>query len=127
MRVLTTLLFVLVGLVNIAPVVGVLGAAQLEALYGQAIADQELLLLLRHRAVLLGLLGGLLMFAAFRPPLRTVATVAGILSMGSFCWLALPLEVHGQALQRVFWIDVAAMLLLILAWCLDRSTLLRAG
>jgi hypothetical protein len=120
--ILTALLFVLVGLVNITPVIGVLGAAQLEALYGQPFTDHGLLLLLRHRAVLFGLLGGLLILAAFRPSLRKVATVAGTLSMASFCLLALPLESHDQVMQRVFWIDVIAIALLILAWWLSRKT-----
>ncbi len=121
MRGLITTLFLLVGLINVTPVIGVLGAAQLETLYGQPFADRGLLLLMRHRAVLFGLLGALLILAAFRPPLRTAATAAGLLSMASFCLLALPLEVHDQTVQRVFWIDIIGILLLLFAWWLSKK------
>jgi hypothetical protein len=120
MRILVATLFVLVGLINFMPVIGVLGTAQLETLYGQSFVKHDLLLLMRHRAVLFGLLGGLIIFSAFRSALRDAATAAGLFSMASFCWLALPLEVHNQTLQQVFWIDAVAILLLLLAWWLSR-------
>jgi hypothetical protein len=121
MNIAARLLFLLVGVINALPVVGVLGAAQLESLYGQPVDDPDLLLLMRHRAVLFGLLGGLLIAAAFRPGLRTVATLAGGISMSAFCFLALPLESHGASLQRVFWADVVALPMLAIAWWLSRS------
>jgi hypothetical protein len=66
--------------------------------------------------VLFGLLGALLIAAAFRPPLRTVAAIAGLVSMLTFAWLALPLAEHNAAIQRVFWIDIVASVLLASAW-----------
>lgn len=114
-------LFVVVGIINVLPAMGVLGAAQLESLYGREIPDPDLLLLLQHRAVLFGLLGGMLIAAAARPALRGIATLAGTVSMASFCLLALPLAAHGPGLQRVFWMDVAALALLGLAWWLTRT------
>lgn len=109
---LVTAAFIVAGLINLYPVIGVLGVATLQSLYGQAFAGDELLLLLRHRAVLFGLLGGLLILAAFKPRLRRLALVAGLVSMLSFIALALPLQAHGAELQRVFWADVIASLLL---------------
>jgi hypothetical protein len=119
MRFAVTALFVIVGLINFTPVIGVLGAARLESLYGQPFVGEDLLLLLRHRAVLFGLLGGLLIAAAFRPALRTVAAVAGLVSMVAFVVIALPIDAHGAALQRVFWADVIATPLLALGWWLS--------
>lgn len=110
-----TVLFVLVGLINLYPVTGVLGAGRLEALYGLPVAGEELLLLLRSRAVLFGLLGAFLLIAAWRPPWRMPAAIAGFVSMLSFLWLALPLEAIGHALQRVFWADVIGSVLLLVA------------
>jgi hypothetical protein len=101
-----TIAFVAVALLHLYPAVGVLGAARLEALYGLPIATAELELLLRHRAVLFGLLGALLLAAAWHAPLRGVALVAGMVSMGSYVALALPLDAHGPAIARVFWADV---------------------
>jgi len=121
MRALTATLFIIVGLVNLTPLIGVLGATQLEALYDQPFAGKDLLLLLRHRAVLFGLLGGLLIVAAFRPAIRSVAAVAGLVSMVSFLGLAFPIDTLGPALQRVFWADMIATPLLAVAWWFSRS------
>lgn len=113
-------LFVIVALINLTPLVGVLGAAQLASLYGQPVTDDDLLLLLRHRAVLFGLLGALLLAAAVRRELHAIATVAGLVSMGTFCFLAWPIVDLAAPIQRVFWIDVVAIPLLAAAWWLGR-------
>ena len=116
MRHIATVLFNLAGLVNLMPVVGVLGAARLEALYGFPLAGDDLLLLMRHRAVLFGVLGAFIVVAAFRVQWRAIATIAGLISMLSFVLLALPLDVHGEAVRRVFWVDVIASVLLLLGY-----------
>jgi hypothetical protein len=121
MRHLATILFVLVGLVNFVPIVGVLGAERLEAVYGVPITHHDLLLLLRHRSVLFGLLGGLLIFAAFRPQWRPLATVAGLVSMITYLLLAWPIPAHGVAVQKVFWADAVATVLLIAAYLISRN------
>jgi hypothetical protein len=108
-------LFVVVAIVNLLPLSGVLGAARLEALYGLPMQDPGLLLLMRHRAVLFGLVGGLILVAAFVPTLRVVAALIGLGSLLSFVVLALPPGVHGAPLQRVFWVDLVASLLLAVA------------
>ena len=110
---LITALFVAAGLVNLLPVAGVLGAERLEALYGLPFAGDDLLLLMRHRAVLFGLLGAFIIAAGFRKLWRVPAAVAGLISMLAYMLLALPLAAHNAAIQRVFWIDAAAVLLLL--------------
>lgn len=112
-------LFIVVAIVNLLPASGVLGATRLEALYGIPFEGEDLVLLMRHRAVLFGLVGGLLLAAAFRPALRPVVAAVGLGSMLSFVLLALPGE-HGAAIQRVFRVDVAAIAVLVLAVVLDR-------
>ena len=61
------LLLIIVGLINMIPVLGVLSAQRLQGLYGLAELDSELSLLLRHRALLFGLLGSVIVFSAFVP------------------------------------------------------------
>ncbi len=119
-RLLATLFFVLVGAVNLLPVVGVLGVDRLESLYGFSVDGEELPLLLRHRAVLFGLLGAFIVLAAFRTQWRPAATLAGLVSMISFAALALPIEAHNEAMQRVIWIDVGAIVLLVIAYGLSK-------
>jgi hypothetical protein len=122
MRQLSTALFVIVAVVNLVPLAGVLGAERLLALYGLSLSGADLLLLMQHRAVLLGLVGGLLLVAAFRPRLRTAAAVMGLGSMLSFLGLAWPLQEHGPAIQKVFFADVVASVVLVVAlWVSQKS------
>lgn len=101
------------GGVHLLPLLGVLGAARLEQLYGLRIENPDLLLMMRHRALLFGLLGALLVAAAFRPAWQGLALVAAWVSVLGFVLLA-PSGL-APALQRVWWIDVALLPLLALA------------
>lgn len=108
---------VVVAVIHALPVVGVLGAGKLVQLYGSPVQDAGLELLLRHRAVLFGLLAGFLGWAALRPDLHRPALVAGLASVTSFLLLAW-LQRDGAlsaALLRVVWVDVAALGLLVVA------------
>jgi len=99
-------LYLLVGLGNLLPVVGVLSAARLEALYGVALGEPNLLVLMRHRAVLFAIVGALLIAAAFRSAWRAAALMAGFVSMLSFVALAwLVGDVNGE-LRRVAVVDL---------------------
>lgn len=119
MRLFVRAAFLLAGLVNLYPLTGVLGAGALEALYGRGFAEPELLLLMRHRAVLFGLLGGLLVAAAWRPAWRGPATLAGLVSMLSFVALAGPPQELAAALGRVYLADIVASALLLAGWWLS--------
>lgn len=115
---------VVAGLLHLLPAVGLRGASQLHRLYGIAVDQPELLLLLRHRALLFGVLGAGLIAAAFWPPLRTAMLVAGLLSTAGYCALAFAEPALAAPLRRVAWIDVpiVAALLAVLAMQL-RGTL----
>ena len=123
MGALVTTLYLVAALINLAPVSGVFGAARLEVLYGLPFADPNLLVLMRHRAVLFGIVGVLLAVAAFVPGIRTIATVAGLISMVSYIvvvWLVGPSEIN-DALRRVMWVDVVGIVALVAAVLIDRG------
>ena len=80
-------LIVLAGIINFLPVMGVFSAARLETLYRVDIADPTLEILLRHRAVLFGVIGGFMIAAAFRQRFHLPAIIAGLIAMLSFLWL----------------------------------------
>jgi len=126
MRRLSSALVLLAGVVNLLPVSGAISAARLEALYGVAFREPNLVVLMRHRALLFGIVGVLLVVSAFRPALRTAGLAAGLFSMLSFvaiAWLAG--EVNAE-LRRVAVVDVVASAALIFAAVLDARTA-RAG
>lgn len=115
MRRLVPLLLLLAGVIHLLPVAGVLGAPQLQRLYGVAIDDPNLLILLQHRAVLFAIVGGLLLAAAFKSAWRGLAIAAGLVSVGSFLLLAWQIGGYNTHIARVVWADVAALVLLLLA------------
>ena len=125
LRHFATIAFVLAGLVNLYPLVGVLGADNLKSLYGVAIKNGDVLLLLRHRAVLFALIGGLLLYAAFRPAWRRFALIAGLTSMLTFLVLAFPFGGRSKELQQVFWVDLVAVIVLIAGAWLSSSSMSR--
>ncbi len=102
----------LAGVVNTLPLIGVLGGERLQALYGLGFDDPSLRILMRHRAVLFGLLGGAMIAAAFIPAWRLPLALAGLASMLSFIAIA-ALEGGGNAaVRRVVITDVMASVLL---------------
>ena len=52
-----TFCLVVVGLINLAPVLGVVSAQKLEAAYSVTMAGNDLAILMRHRALMFGILG----------------------------------------------------------------------
>lgn len=104
------LALVLVGLGNVLPLVGVLSAARLQALYGVAIEDPVLLLLMRHRAVLFGLLGGFVLASIAWPSWRVPALWLALLSMLAFVLLAGWDGQGSMAIRKVFWVDLFLIL-----------------
>lgn len=112
MRHLVLVTLIAVGLIHLLPLSGVLGPERLATLYGVSTADPSLLILLRHRAVLFGLLGAFMVFAAFRRPLWNLALAAAFVSLTSFIALAWSVGGYNAHLARVVAVDLAALVLL---------------
>ena len=106
---LVAVLLLIVGIIHLLPVVGVLGGDRLNSLYGLNLDEPNLQILMRHRAVLFGLLGALLIAAAFLPGLRTLALLAGLVSVVSFLLLAWGTPLYNEALRRVVVADWIAL------------------
>lgn len=108
------------GAIHLMPLPGLLGAAMLERLYGVAFEDPSVVLLLRHRALLFGLLGAGLVIAIARRAWRGPMIVAGLVSTSAFLLLAWPGPLS-DPLQRVVIADVIALLALLVAGWLGRT------
>lgn len=115
---LCAILLVAVGLLNLYPLVGVVSADKVNDLYGVVVDSPDLETLMRHRAVMLGLIGALLLLAAFRPPLQMLAATIGLASMLSFVIIALMVGGTGELVGRVVMADtigsVAALAVILL-------------
>ena len=105
-----SIILVLVGLMNFYPVIGVLSADTLRNLYGVIILDNDLLILMRHRAILFGIIGIFMVMSAFRPNLQPSAIVVGLISMMAFIGLALGTGELGEPIQKVMIADLIGSL-----------------
>lgn len=109
MKYLVSAMLIVVGVIHLLPLSGVLGSARLTSLYGLDLNEQSLEILMRHRAVLFGLLGAFMIFAAFKPAYQTVAFVGGFISVLSFLYLAWSVGGYNAQVGRVVLADVVAL------------------
>lgn len=103
---------IIAGIINLLPLAGALGADNLRSLYGLASITPDLEILLRHRAILFGLVGSLLIAAAFVPGLQLAALLIGGVSMASFIVIALLVGTFGAPIRTIVLADVVGLLAL---------------
>jgi hypothetical protein len=116
MKYLVSISLLLVGIIHLLPLSGVLSAERLFSLYGIVFDEPNLEILMRHRAVLFGLLGGFLMLAAFKPAFQLAGLVAGFVSVVSFLYLAFSVGGYNEHIARVFLADIVALALLVVGF-----------
>lgn len=80
----TALAFAVVGGIHLMPVAPVFVPETLSRLYGIAPTDTTLLVLMRHRAILLALVGILCLWAVWWPPVRPAALLAAAINIVGF-------------------------------------------
>jgi hypothetical protein len=110
-------MLIVVGIIHLLPLSGVLGAERLAGLYGLSFEEANIAILMRHRAVLFGLLGAFLIHAAFRPALQPLAFVAGFVSVASFLGLAYEVGGYNAGVARVVAADWVALACLAVGAC----------
>lgn len=102
------------AIIHLAPLPGLAGTAQLQSLYGLAGIDAPTEFLLRHRALMFGLDGALLLAALARTHLRMTAIVLTLASDIGFLLLATTTALSPQLL-RVAAFDAVSILALTVA------------
>jgi hypothetical protein len=126
MRYILPATLMVVGIIHLLPLTGVLGVPRLQSLYGVTIADPNLEILMRHRAVLFGILGAFLVYAAFRPGSQLAALIAGAVSVISFLVIAGIVGGYNAGIARVVTADIVAVVCLLIgafAYWKDRATI----
>lgn len=109
MRYLISTSLIIIGIIHLLPLSGVLGAERLFVLYGVTLDDPNLVILMRHRAVLFGLLGTLFLIAAFKPSLQALAFAFGFLSVVPFLCLAWSAGNYNLQISRIVLADLIAL------------------
>jgi len=109
---------VVAAVINLMPLPGLWSVAHMESLYGIPVREPTLELLLRHRALLFGLIGLLMLAGAFHRPLQLAAILAALGSMLGFMSLAAAAPELAAPLRRVALADLVATLLLLVALAL---------
>ena len=112
MKKVVTAALLIAGVINLYPVVGVISADQLVELYGVPLGHGDLIILMKHRAVLFGLLGTFIIYSAFRSSVQTVACTAGLVSMISFIAIAYVSGEFGETFNKIIVADVVGSIAL---------------
>ena len=113
-KTISILLFI-VGVINFIPIVGILSAEKLSQTYGINVVGNDLIILLRHRALLFGILGGFILYSVFVPYYQPVAMVMGLISMLGYLYFAWAVGDYNASLYKVAIVDLVGLLCLIAA------------
>lgn len=110
-----TLCLIVVGLINFAPITGIISAQTLESAYSVTIAGNDLAILMRHRALLFGILGAFILYSAFNPFYQTAAMIMAGVSMVGFALLVLGTAGYNEAIGKVLLMDIIGIVFLSVA------------
>ena len=109
---ISSIILFLVGLINIVPVIVLFFPDRAKSLYGLSIEGDNLSILMRHRGVLLSIVGILLIYSVFKPEFRVLAIAIAFLSKIVFIFLTFTASGYSPEIKQVALIDIAAMVLL---------------
>jgi hypothetical protein len=110
-KIVSIILFI-VGIINLSPLIVFFDFAKTVELYGVPIDGESLIILMRHRAVLLGLVGSALICAAFKPEFRPFAIALALVSKLTFIFLTFTASDYSVEVGQVALIDVGAIVFL---------------
>lgn len=118
MELLFRIVLFIVGAINILPSILVFSSKRLSKSYGIEIPNADFELLLKHRAVLFGIVGGLMLYSAITKKHYSLSITVGCISMVSFVVLYFLINGINPNLGKVMKIDVVAILFLLVAFLL---------
>ncbi|MCA0248520.1 MAG: phosphopantetheine adenylyltransferase [Proteobacteria bacterium] len=111
------LAFAVVAIIHLLPIAPVFAPEMLSRLYGIAPTDTTLLVLMRHRALLLALVGILCLWASWSPSVRPAALVAAAINVAGFLGFYALYGTPAGALRTIALADLVAIPpLLYAAW-----------
>ena len=99
----------MVGLINFVPLLGLFSATGIESTYGVKLADQNLALLMRHRALLFGIVGGFVLLSIWVAQYQKAAMWMSGISMTGFAILVMQTVQINQAISNVLIVDLIGL------------------
>jgi len=115
MNIAILILLFVVGLINFLPVIGVLSAEKLMTAYAVDLVGSDIIILMRHRALLFGIVGGFIFFSLFKPAYQEAAMIMAGVSMVGFLYFVWAADGHNSSISKIAMIDVIGIICLLLA------------
>ena len=107
------------GVINLLPAMLAFIPKKISDSYGIEVPDANYELLLRHRAILFGIIGGMMIYSAITKKHYSIAVIIGLVSMISFIILYKMIngEINAE-LSKVMKIDILGIILLLIGFVL---------
>jgi heme A synthase len=119
MELIFRIILFIAGLINLLPALLAFLPDKISKSYGIDIPNSNYELLLRHRAILFGIIGGLMIYSAIVKKHYEITTTAGLISMMSFIILYFLIDKGiSSELKKVMMIDVVATVILFVGFIL---------
>jgi len=106
------------GGINILPSILAFLPEKFSKSYGIEIPNMNFELLLRHRAILFGIIGGVMIYSAISKKHYSISVAIGLISMVSFIILYFLINGINSDLEKVMKIDLVAVLILLTGFLL---------
>jgi len=108
------------GGINFLPSLLVFSTEKLSKSYGIKLPNSDLELLLKHRAILFGIVGGLMIYSSITKKHYSMSVTVGLISMVSFILLYLLIGEINDELGTIMVFDLVAILILTIGYLLYR-------
>jgi hypothetical protein len=108
-------LLIIVGLINFLPVIGVISASKISQAYSVELSSNDLVILLRHRALLFGVVGGFILYSAFEPRYQVAAMIMAAVSMLGYLGVMYLVGDYNPSIFKVAIVDMVGIGFLIAA------------
>ena len=115
MNLTISILLITVGLINFLPVIGIISAEKLSAAYAVELIGNDIVILMRHRALLFGLIGGFMLYSVWKPSYQSVAMVMAAISMLGFLFFVAAADHYNASITKITIIDLIGLAALAIA------------
>jgi hypothetical protein len=102
-------------LINFVPVLALISVPKLEEVYSISLLSNDLIILMKHRALLFGIIGGFIVYSAFVRIHQGPAIIMAAISMVGYVVLMHFVGGYNESLNKVLVFDYVGLIFLALA------------